>query len=84
MPQVAPLIDQALPPLMGRSPNPFSLSRHPAISVPCGLSRERLPIGLQTVGQRYEDEFVLATAQDFETHAEQLQDFRLRAQTLRA
>ncbi len=87
MPQVAPLLDQALPPLTGRPPslsNPFSLSRHPAISVPCGLSRERLPIGLQIVGRRYEDEFVLATAQAFETHAEHLQDFRLRAQTLRA
>jgi aspartyl-tRNA(Asn)/glutamyl-tRNA(Gln) amidotransferase subunit A len=84
MPQVAPLIDQVLPPLTGRMPNPFSLSRHPAISVPCGLSRERLPIGLQMVGRRYEDAFVLATAQAFETHAEHLQDFRRRAQTLRA
>ena len=87
IPQVAPLLDQALPPRMGRPPsgsNPFSLSRHPAISVPCGLSRERLPIGLQIVGRRYEDEFVLATAQVFETHAEHLQDFRLCAQALRA
>jgi aspartyl-tRNA(Asn)/glutamyl-tRNA(Gln) amidotransferase subunit A len=87
IPQVAPLIDQALPPRMGRPPsgsNPFSLSRHPAISVPCGLSRDRLPIGLQIVGRRYEDEFVLATAQAFETHAEHLQDFRLCAQALRA
>ena len=25
----------------------FNLSRHPAASVPCGLSREGLPIGLQ-------------------------------------
>lgn len=87
MSQVAPRIDQALPPLTGGPPsrsNPFSLSRHPAISVPCGLSCEGLPIGLQIVGRRYEDEFVLATAQAFETHAEHLQDFRLRAQALRA
>ena len=81
MPQVAPRIDQTVPP--PRS-NPFSLSRHPAISVPCGLSREHLPIGLQIVGRRYEDEFVLASAQAFETHAAHLQDFRLRAQALRA
>ena len=81
MPQVAPRIDQTVPP--PRS-NPFSLSRHPAISVPCGLSHEHLPIGLQIVGRRYEDEFVLATAQAFETHAAHLQDFRLRAQALRA
>ena len=84
MPQVAPRIDQALPPLTGRAPNPFSLSRHPAISVPCGLSCEHLPIGLQIVGRRYEDECVLAAAQAFEMHAAHLQDFRQRAQALRA
>jgi len=83
MPQVAPRIDQTVPPPPPRS-NPFSLSRHPAISVPCGLSREHLPIGLQIVGRRYEDEFVLASAQAFETSAEHLQDFRLRALALRA
>jgi aspartyl-tRNA(Asn)/glutamyl-tRNA(Gln) amidotransferase subunit A len=84
MPQVAPRIDQALLPLTGRAPNPFSLSRHPAISVPCGLSCEHLPIGLQIVGRRYEDECVLAAAQAFETHAAHLQDFRQCAQALRA
>jgi Asp-tRNA(Asn)/Glu-tRNA(Gln) amidotransferase A subunit family amidase len=52
--------------------------------VPCGLSREGLPIGVQIVGRRYEDECVLATAQAFETHAEHLQDFRRCAQALRA
>jgi aspartyl-tRNA(Asn)/glutamyl-tRNA(Gln) amidotransferase subunit A len=86
MPHVAPRIDQAEPPRMGHPPsrsNPFSLSRHPAISVPCGLSREGLPIGLQIVGRRYEDEGVLAAAQAFETHAAHLQDFWLRAQALR-
>src|SRR5262249_26417631 len=30
---------------------PFNLTGHPAISLPCGFSRERLPIGLQIVGK---------------------------------
>jgi aspartyl-tRNA(Asn)/glutamyl-tRNA(Gln) amidotransferase subunit A len=83
-PQVAPRIDPTVPPPPPPGSNSFSLSRHPAISVPCGLSREHLPIGLQIVGRRYEDEFVLASAQAFETSAEHLQDFRLRALALRA
>lgn len=34
----------------------------PAISIPCGVSREKLPIGLQIVGGRGEDDFVLRVA----------------------
>ena len=34
---------------------PFSLSGQPAISVPCGLSRSGLPIGMQIVGRRMAD-----------------------------
>jgi amidase len=39
----------------------------PAISVPCGFSPERLPVGLQIVGRRGRDLDVLALAQAFET-----------------
>lgn len=34
----------------------------PAISIPCGLSSERMPIGLQIIGAQGEDDFVLRVA----------------------
>jgi aspartyl-tRNA(Asn)/glutamyl-tRNA(Gln) amidotransferase subunit A len=44
---------------------PFSLTRQPAISVPLGLSRRGLPIGLQIVGRHFEEDRVLAAALAF-------------------
>ncbi|MGH9582955.1 MAG: amidase [Bryobacteraceae bacterium] len=38
----------------------------PAISVPCGFSRDRLPIGLQIVGPRFGEPQVLAIAQAYQ------------------
>lgn len=38
--------------LMLRCTQPFNLSGHPAISIPCGLTRGQLPIGLQLVGHK--------------------------------
>ncbi len=40
----------------------FNLTRHPAVTTPCGLSRAGLPIGLQIVGPMYHDAQVLAAA----------------------
>jgi aspartyl-tRNA(Asn)/glutamyl-tRNA(Gln) amidotransferase subunit A len=34
----------------------------PAISIPCGFSRSRLPIGLQIIGARDRDDFALQVA----------------------
>jgi len=46
---------------------PFNLSGNPAAVVPCGLSRRRrLPVGLQLVGRRFADRFVLAVAEAYE------------------
>jgi aspartyl-tRNA(Asn)/glutamyl-tRNA(Gln) amidotransferase subunit A len=45
---------------------PFNLTRQPAISVPCGLDGEGLPIGLQIVGPLYGDRAVLNAARAFE------------------
>lgn len=45
---------------------PFNLSRQPAISVPCGLTKAGLPIGLQLVGPLYGDRAVLNAARAFE------------------
>jgi aspartyl-tRNA(Asn)/glutamyl-tRNA(Gln) amidotransferase subunit A len=41
---------------------PFTLSGHPAVSLPCGWSADGLPIGLQIVGPWYGDRRVLALA----------------------
>jgi aspartyl-tRNA(Asn)/glutamyl-tRNA(Gln) amidotransferase subunit A len=41
---------------------PFNLTGHPALSLPCGLSRAGLPIGLQLVGRWHEDAFLLDVA----------------------
>lgn len=46
---------------------PFNITQAPAISVPCGLNREGLPIGLQIVGRHGEDAAVLIAARAFET-----------------
>jgi aspartyl-tRNA(Asn)/glutamyl-tRNA(Gln) amidotransferase subunit A len=43
----------------------FNLTRHPAASVPCGLSAEGLPIGLQIAAGHYKDAQVLAAAAAF-------------------
>lgn len=45
---------------------PFNLTRQPAASVPCGLTRSGLPAGLQIVGPLYEDARVLRAARAFE------------------
>lgn len=48
---------------------PFNLTGHPAASVPCGRTREGLPIGLQIVGPRFADLKVLAACAEFEAAA---------------
>src|SRR6201993_1166479 len=45
---------------------PFNLTRQPAASIPCGLTRAGLPIGLQIVGPLYADHHVLRAVRAFE------------------
>ncbi len=45
---------------------PFSLSRLPAISIPCTLSRQHLPIGLQLAAGPRQEGLLLAAARAFE------------------
>ena len=45
---------------------PFNLSQQPACTIPCGLTRDGLPIGLQIVGPMFGDALVLRAARAFE------------------
>jgi amidase len=47
----------------------FTVVGLPAISVPCGFTRERLPVGLQIVGRWRDDASVLRAAAAFEAAA---------------
>lgn len=46
---------------------PFNLTRQPAASVPCGLTADGRPVGLQIVGPPHGDALVLRAARAFET-----------------
>jgi aspartyl-tRNA(Asn)/glutamyl-tRNA(Gln) amidotransferase subunit A len=45
---------------------PFNLTRQPAATVPCGLTKAGTPIGLQIIGALYDDARVLRAARAFE------------------
>jgi aspartyl-tRNA(Asn)/glutamyl-tRNA(Gln) amidotransferase subunit A len=45
---------------------PFNMAWNPAASVPCGLTPDGLPVGLQIVGGRFDDLGVLQAAAAFE------------------
>ncbi len=46
---------------------PVNLAGIPALSLPCGLSRSGLPIGLQILGRAFEETRLLSAAHAFET-----------------
>jgi len=48
---------------------PYNLTGLPAISVPCGFTRSGLPVGLQIVGRRRQEDAVLRAAAAFEAAA---------------
>lgn len=45
---------------------PFNMTRQPAASVPCGLTKTGLPIAFQLVGPMHEDSLVLRAARAYE------------------
>ncbi|MGH8797927.1 MAG: amidase [Caldimonas sp.] len=46
---------------------PFNLTQQPACTIPCGLTTEGLPIGLQFVGPMFGDALVLRAARAYES-----------------
>lgn len=56
---------ESSPPLVS-NPGPFNLFGLPAISVPCGFTRDGLPIGLQITGPHFSELTVLALAHAYE------------------
>jgi len=46
--------------------HPINFTGHPAVSVPAGLTRGGLPVGLQIIGRRFDDATVLALAATLE------------------
>jgi len=45
---------------------PFNLTQQPAASIPCGFTKDGLPVGLQIVGRMYDDVGVLRAAHAYE------------------
>ena len=49
---------------------PFNMTQQPALSLPCGLTAGRRPIGLQVVGPRHADALVLRAGRTYERATE--------------
>ncbi len=46
---------------------PFNLAQQPACSIPCGFTRDGLPVGLQIVADNFREDLVLRAAKAFES-----------------
>jgi aspartyl-tRNA(Asn)/glutamyl-tRNA(Gln) amidotransferase subunit A len=70
-PLSAPPEDDSAGPIERRAPDGVSsLCGLPAISVPCGSSKEKLPFGMQFIGRALDDHAVIAAARMFQSHTE--------------
>jgi aspartyl-tRNA(Asn)/glutamyl-tRNA(Gln) amidotransferase subunit A len=60
--------DEPVRNIMLRLTQLFSVTGHPAITVPCGQTREGLPIGAQLAGRRHHTDTLLDLAETLEPH----------------
>lgn len=77
VPITAPRIDESTVEIRGRTFSvldaiwrnlyPTNLTGLPSISVPCGLSARRLPIGLQLIGPAFQESLVLQAAHAYQS-----------------
>jgi len=88
-PTVAPMIAQLLAEpeqlrpaeiVLLRNTRPFNVWGLPAISVPCGFTKDGLPIGLQITGAPWREDLVLRLACAYEQHT----DWHMRVPALAA
>jgi aspartyl-tRNA(Asn)/glutamyl-tRNA(Gln) amidotransferase subunit A len=56
--------------LMSQYTRPFNLNGFPAITIPCGFSKDRLPIGLQLAGRPFDEESLFRIAHVYERTTE--------------
>lgn len=57
---------EATRPALTRCTRLFNITGHPAVCVPCGLSKEGLPLSLQLVGRPFDEATVLRLAHAYE------------------
>jgi len=70
-PLSAPPEEDSAGPIAGREPDGISsLCGLPALSVPCGFSKEKLPFGVQFIGRALNDHLVVAAARSFQSHTD--------------
>ena len=65
-PRIAELDAVAMAPILTRLTAPFNLTGLPALSVPCGVSSDGLPVGLQFVGAPWAERRVLRAGRAYE------------------
>ncbi len=67
----APPEEDSAGPIERRAPDGISsLCGLPALSVPCGFSKDKLPIGIQFIGRALNDHLVVQAAHLFQQHTE--------------
>jgi aspartyl-tRNA(Asn)/glutamyl-tRNA(Gln) amidotransferase subunit A len=57
-------------PLLTQHTRPYNLNGFPAITVPCGFSRNGLPVGFQLAGKPFDEAMVLRAAFAYEQATE--------------